>query len=81
MKIILVYEIVPEDLKFYIFDQLSLEDTRRLVNCHNKYINSEDEWPESEWLSTFLEDKKPICLDESIELDGKYRVVITGMIL
>jgi len=79
MNYLIIYQIIPEDLKVYYVENISEEDAQRLDACHDKYENSDD-WPESEWLSNYLESKQELKMSHQ----GYFfytHIIVTGVIL
>lgn len=58
MKVLLVWEEIPETTKFYVLD-VAGEDLENLRSAHGKFINSDMDDDLAEWISKFLEDKEP----------------------
>ncbi len=69
MKILLVWELVPEDTKFYLLD-VSEEEAKKIEACHGWLINSVN-WNNNlenlNWLSEYLVGKDPL---ERVEGEG-----------
>ncbi len=81
MQYLVIFNGVPDYIKVYHFSELSKEDAAKLEACNNKYINSEN-WPEEDWLSKFLDAKKP--LQHPIKIPASawdIRIIETGFIM
>ncbi len=91
-KVLLIYECIPDYLKIYEL-LVNSEEYRRLLNCHNKYYNS-DEGEDLDWLNEWImqEDKKACVIfdntednQESIFYGQKsvspFTIIVTGFIL
>ena len=95
-KVLLIYECIPDYLKIYEL-LVDNEEYHKLLNCHNKYFNS-DESEDLNWLNEWLlqEDKKDrnkYCVifdntednQESIFYGQKsvspFTIIVTGFIL
>lgn len=70
-KVLLIYECIPDYLKIYelVVDN---EEYHRLLNCHNKYYNSDVSNEDSEdldWLNEWImqEDKKDCVIFDNTE--------------
>lgn len=61
MRVMLIFEQVPETTTFYTFDNPSAELLRLLKACNGKMINSDDSTPEMQILSDALASKKEHC--------------------
>lgn len=90
MRLLVIFEEVPETPKYAILDEPNSDHVRILRASHNRYINGED-WPEAEELSSlfYTEDGRfegaPIQLTDmsgNTPLEGPFDLVIhTGFIL
>lgn len=77
MKVLLIWEEIPETIKAYVLEG---EEAIIALQCHNKYINSDDA-PELDQLSEILENKKPVDTKEAFGVEGADKVVFSGFIL
>lgn len=77
MKVLVIYELVPEEIKAYVVEG---EDAELAINCHRKYLNSDD-IPELEELSLVLEGKEELDSSSPLSAEGYDSVVFTGFIL
>lgn len=88
MKVLIVYELVPEDTKFYIVD-VSPKDWTWLRKTHGYYVNqvftrSEKENEEAcDTLATWLETRQEYSLTkgEPFSVAGIDAIVVTGLLL
>lgn len=82
MKVLIVYENIPESSDIYIVD-VAVEDWQWMKLTHGNYVNadmSEEEDAACQKLSTLLEDKKKYHLKEPVPTDGIAYVLLTGFI-
>lgn len=42
MNVLVIYEEVPEDTRFFLLQNISEDEYDQLANCHGKYINIDD---------------------------------------
>lgn len=61
MRVLLIYEQVPETTTFYTFDEPNEELLNLFEACNGKMINSDDSTPEMQILSDALSEKKEHC--------------------
>jgi len=83
-KVLVIYEEVPENILIYLVE-LEGEELQKMLNCHNKYVNSDD-FPESDWLSNYLSDKISVYnqredVNKSIGEIKADHIVLTGFYL
>lgn len=87
-KVILIYECIPDYLKVYNLI-VNDEEYCKLLNCHNKYFNS-DEDENLDWLNEWIMDKEDFVVFDNTVDDQKpmidivgepFTIVVTGFIL
>ncbi len=61
MRVLLIYEEVPETITFYTLDNPGTELLGLLEACNGKMINSDEQTPEMQILSDALASKKEHC--------------------
>lgn len=86
MKVLLVYELVPEETKLYVFDNVSPDSGlyAHLQACNGHFTNTvDDDAPEDslEFLGNYLVGEKDIPM-ENLPASGPFDVVfISGFVL
>jgi len=78
MKVLLVWEDIPETTKFYLLDG---NLAAAAIAAHRQIINSTDESEHASRLCDMLEGIEPISDDHPFEIDEKVTVVYSGFYL
>lgn len=86
MRIILIYEEIPEGTRVYDLNKLTREEYDKVTKCNGRYINDDEMTPEMEWLAEYLVGKEAV---NSREHKNAYLiaktvgvvVVLTGFVL
>lgn len=80
MKILLVYELIPEDTKLYVFDNVNPEGElfKHLVGANGHYVNydgSNGDNSSTEFLTEYLTDREELKI-EDLPQAGPFNVVV-----
>lgn len=87
VKVLVIYENVPEDTVFYVLELFEEEEILRIRSCHGRHIGSvegSEYEAEMSWLSSVLPSAQrvdvvpgePLVLPEGVSM-----VVLTGLFL
>lgn len=84
-KILVVWQVIPEDIRFYLFeeDKLTEEEVINIKKAHNEIANIGDD-ENAGWLCDFLENCKENLVDDSkkpMNIIGDITVITTGFML
>lgn len=75
MKILLIYELVPEETKVYILTNVSVDDWQWMKLTHHNYINAQMPSKEVEvacdMLNNYIEGLDPAAPDDPVLLRGE----------
>jgi len=62
-KVLIIWEEIPEETKFFIED-FQNEELEKVLKAHGQLVNESGKFPEAEWLSEILVNKDPIFSSE-----------------
>lgn len=77
MRVLVVYELVPEETYFFILEN---EEAEVAIKCHGKFINS-DESDDLDELDKILTNHTKMDINEPIPADNIDKIILTGLIL
>lgn len=81
MRFLLVYELVPEETRFYLLDVEDEETQSKLMGCHKNIGNTVGcDVDLDDWLSLYLEGKKHEDLSVPLQIDGRI-LIHSGFLL
>lgn len=83
-KLLLIFDIIPDSVDFYLFGELSSADRVKLLKCHGQFANSvgsDDEL--MKWLDAFITKNKDSRLDDSrpLIINSGVTIVHSGILL
>lgn len=84
MKILVIWQDVPEILLLYILDVEETNVINKILAAHNNYMNSEPKevHEKAEFLYNYIEHVQPLPTDTHVLLDFKIdAIVLSGCIL
>lgn len=77
MNILLIYEIVPDETRFYYLENVDKETAEKLMKCNDNLAGQVGCEPLVEnWLPMFLEDQKQIAVP--FQVSGDTTVILSG---
>lgn len=82
MKVLVVFEYIPEDTKVYLLD-LDGKDLEMVKKAHGVYVNVSKNDKAAARLDEFLQDKEPLKIKagKPFEIEGIELVVHAGFML
>lgn len=82
MRVLVVYEYVPEDTRLYILD-LDGDDLAMARKAHGVYVNVSKNDAAALRLDKFLEDKQPLKIKagQPFEMDGIELMIHSGFMI
>jgi len=82
MKVLVIYELIPEETKVYLLD-VEGKDLAKVKKAHGVYGNNVGNDKPALWLSEFLEGKPELKIERGkpFEIEGIELVVHSGFVL
>ena len=87
MKILILWELVPEDTEAYIVNVTDTDTLEKLKRCHGQYINGNDmdeglsDWL-SKWMQTIKSEKITLSPgSDPVSIADCELMILTGFIL
>jgi hypothetical protein len=86
MKVLIVYELVPEETHVYIVDVEDVDTLETIKRCHSKYLNAHadvEDQESLEWLSEWLREDSQVEIadDQPIPISDCELLIHTGFLL
>lgn len=87
MKVLIVWELIPEETQAFVVDVTDADDLEKLKRCHGYYVNGTDMDEElsnwiSEWMLTVKDEKIDLIPDNGPVSIGDCELMIhTGFFL
>lgn len=78
MKVLLIWEEIPEQVRIYLLDGEIADQARK---AHGQLINSTEDTAEAEILSEMLEGIEALNLASPVKIEEPVEIVMSGFIL
>lgn len=75
MKVLVIYELIPEETKFYLVDAEG-DDLERMKAAHGVYANYDEDDDAAVWLNDWLEGKEALTLAQGEPLRADFDLVV-----